>query len=429
MYGRKVEVRDQGLAPLPPEDWDALPEGLTDLAPGPELAALLATIDRDRLSGLDRVELLTATSRMVSHYQARLLADMESIHRYETENPDNLEVFWDSDIDDMAASEIQAALHLTPRAALSQLDLAQQVCGQPDVWRALESGLIDLARTRDFVEETRHLPAAEAKQVITAIIDEAPERTTGQLRVSLARLCMQLDPDSAHDRYQQGLEYRRVVCQSTSFGTANLFATDLPAPITSAVMRRINHLARAAKGKDDPRTMDQIRADVFLDLLGGGDLSAGAPAAVDIRVDLTTLIGLDESPGDLSGFGPLVADVTRQVVAEQTSSQHRVTVTDNDQVIWSGITRRRPTADQRRSVEVANPTCVFPGCRMPSAACDLDHRQPWSEGGPTVAANLEPLCRRDHRRRHAGWRTTRLDERRVWVSPLGRIYPMNPQPP
>jgi hypothetical protein len=415
---------------LPAEDWDTLPEGLADLAPGPELGALLATINRDRLSGLDRVELMTATARMVSHYQARLLADMESIHRYETENPDNIEAFWTADIQDMAASEIQAALHLTPRAAVTQLDLAQQICGQPGVWGALQTGLIDLARARVLVEETRHLPVAEAEQVIGAILEEAPVRTTGQLRVALARLCMQVDPDSAHDRYQQGLESRRVVCQATSYGTANLFATDLPSPITSAVMRRINHLARAAKAKDDLRTMDQIRADVFLDILSGrGQPEVAGRGTVDIRVELTTLIGLDEEPGDLAGFGPLVADITREVVADQTSSQHRVTVTDAGEVVWSGITRRRPTAGQRRSVETENPTCVFPGCRMPSTDCDLDHRQPWSEGGPTMTANLEPLCRRDHRRRHAGWRRVRLDGRRVWISPLGRVYPMNSQPP
>ena len=34
-------------------------------------------------------------------------------------------------------------------------------------------------------------------------------------------------------------------------------------------MRHINRLARAAKSADDPRTMDQIRADVLLDLLAG----------------------------------------------------------------------------------------------------------------------------------------------------------------
>jgi hypothetical protein len=73
---------------------------------------------------------MIATARMVAHYQARLLADMESIHRYESENPDNLEVFWTSDIRDLAASEIQVALTLPARSAETQLDLALELCGR-----------------------------------------------------------------------------------------------------------------------------------------------------------------------------------------------------------------------------------------------------------------------------------------------------------
>jgi hypothetical protein len=47
---------------------------------------------------------------------------------------------------------------------------------------------------------------------------------------------------------------------------------------------------------------------------------------------------------------------------------------------------------------------VFPGCRMPAVACDLDHTIPWSESGPTESTNLAPACRHDHSTRHRiGW--------------------------
>ncbi|MBY6685825.1 DUF222 domain-containing protein [Rhodococcus sp. BP-149] len=46
-------------------------------------------------------------------------------------------------------------------------------------------------------------------------------------------------------------------------------------------------------------------------------------------------------------------------------------------------------------------TCVHPGCAVPSEDCDLDHVVPFDHtdprrGGWTVAANLQPLCRRHH---------------------------------
>jgi hypothetical protein len=421
---------DQVLAPLPDRGWERLPEALAELAPGPELAALLADIDRERLDGQDRVELMTATARMVAHYQARLLADMESIHRYETENPDNLEVLRDSDIDDLAASEIQVALSLTARSADTHLELALRLSRLPRVWDALHVGTIDLARARVLVEGTRHLEADEAAQVIDMVMPQAFERTTGQLRALLARLCLTIDPESAAKRYETGLADRKVVSHPTPTGTANLFATDLPAPLTNAVMRRINRIAKGLRRKGDPRTIDQIRADVLLDLLLGGEGSSGNKATVDIRVDLTTLMELDDRPGELGGFGPLIADVAREVVASQASSQHRITVTDGDEVVWSGVTRRRPTPRQRRWAETVDTTCVFIGCRMPATECDIDHRQARAEGGPTSTENLGPLCRRDHIRKHRGWRLVHLGDRtRVWTSPLGRVYPYRPMPP
>ncbi|MGH8870428.1 MAG: hypothetical protein ACRDWS_00405, partial [Acidimicrobiia bacterium] len=54
------------------------------MVPGAELARVLAGVDRDRLSGLDRVELLKARSRLRSHVDAELLADMVSVADAET---------------------------------------------------------------------------------------------------------------------------------------------------------------------------------------------------------------------------------------------------------------------------------------------------------------------------------------------------------
>lgn len=139
---------------------------------------------------------------------------------------------------------------------------------------------------------------------------------------------------------------------------------------------------------------------------------------------------LSDAPGELPGFGPLIAEITRKVVAEQPESEHRVTVTDRGEVVWTGTTRRRPSAEQRRIVEAENPTCVFPGCRMPATECDIDHRHPYAQGGPTRRENLAPACRHDHIRKHGGWKVMRLGSGHyVWTSPLGHTYQVGPDPP
>ncbi|MCZ6455928.1 MAG: hypothetical protein O6650_01630 [Actinobacteria bacterium] len=45
----------------------------------------------------------------------------------------------------------------------------------------------------------------------------------------------------------------------------------------------------------------------------GNHVSSGPNRAmVDIRVDLETLTGLTENPGELAGFGPVIADIARR---------------------------------------------------------------------------------------------------------------------
>ena len=103
---------------------------------------------------------------------------------------------------------------------------------------------------------------------------------------------------------------------------------------------------------------------------------------VDLHIDLTTLAGLDSNPGEIPGFGPIIADVARKVAAGQHDSEWRVTVTDPESglVAWNGITRRRPNLTQRRYLEARNRRCVFPGCRMPAIDSDIDHTRDFATG-------------------------------------------------
>ena len=65
-------------------DMMKLPERMADLPPGPELARMLSTVDRESLSGYDRVILMQAHHRQVAHYQAELYADIVAVADAET---------------------------------------------------------------------------------------------------------------------------------------------------------------------------------------------------------------------------------------------------------------------------------------------------------------------------------------------------------
>jgi hypothetical protein len=395
---------------------------LDELLPGPELAARLAAIDLESLSGYDRVEYLRAAHRMLSHVQAQAYAAVAAIadHMEQEVYRDRLEVAWDA-----TATEIRAALRLTRRSAEAELEMALDVHRRlPAVGAALREGRIDSRRARTIVRGTSHVERDTARDIVDTILERAPQLTTGQLAEWLRRLCVEVDPEAAQDRYEDAVDDRRVVLEASPDGTANLFGLDLPPDRAAEAADHINRLAMALDGDD--RSVDQRRADVLLDLLTGSrrDTRGGT---VHLRVDLDTLAGLAEAPGDLNGFGPVIADIARQVAGAQREGEWRFTITDpgTGLPVHDGTTRRRPTAAQRRTVEARDTHCVFPGCRMPASACDLDHRLPWAESHRTSSDGLAPGCRYDHVtvRHTLGWRYLGLSNGDyLWTSPLGHRY-------
>ena len=56
-----------------------IPEGLAQMAPGPELGVLLGGLNISALTGTDLVEVLRARARQLSHEQAQLLAAMVEV--------------------------------------------------------------------------------------------------------------------------------------------------------------------------------------------------------------------------------------------------------------------------------------------------------------------------------------------------------------
>ena len=91
---------------------------------------------------------------------------------------------------------------------------------------------------------------------------------------------------------------------------------------------------------------------------------------------------------------------------------------------------RLPRTALRRHTQIRDRTCVGVGCRRRPARCDQDHTIEYQHGGPTIAADLAPLCRHDHLLKGQGGWT--LQQRSpgtfVWTSPLGGRYEVRPEP-
>ncbi len=124
--------------------------------------------------------------------------------------------------------------------------------------------------------------------------------------------------------------------------------------------------------------------------------------------------------------------IARRITDSHPDAQWSYTVADTEHghVLHTGTTQRRPTATQQREIRARHPACCWPGCRMPSVDCDLDHTTRFTDGGPTCPCNQVPLCRHHHTLRHAGFTYTVSNNDRVtWTSPLGHTYTTWKAPP
>ncbi|MEJ2863453.1 HNH endonuclease signature motif containing protein [Actinomycetospora flava] len=158
--------------------------------------------------------------------------------------------------------------------------------------------------------------------------------------------------------------------------------------------------------------------------------SPGRRGSVQVRVVVSadTLLGFDERPAELVGYGPITAEAARALAAEADATWRRV-LTDplSGAVVDVGHRRYRPPAAMADHVRHRDLHCTFPGCRVPAQACDLDHLVPFRPGDPggrTAADNLGPECRHHHRIKHLpGWTVARGPGGSVvWTTPSGRRY-------
>jgi hypothetical protein len=216
---------------------------------------------------------------------------------------------------------------------------------------------------------------------------------------------------------------RRFVTWTAPDGTIGVQVSGIDPVRGQELSDRINRIARELRGDGETRTMDQLRADVAVDLLTG--TTSPTVGKVHLTVDLATLAGLADTPGDLAGYGPIATDITRQLVESGDGTwEWSVTHPESGMPVADGHTKRRHTASQRRRLAVRHATCVAPGCRMPTIGCDLDHTTPYADSGVTDSDDSAPLCRHHHCIRHqTGWTYRRLPNGDIlWTSPLGTTY-------
>ncbi len=219
---------------------------------------------------------------------------------------------------------------------------------------------------------------------------------------------------------------RRVQRFPDQDGMTALWAL-LPADGAELIWAELNQIA-AVTLPGDERTIDQRRADALVELTLNP--SSGTPSTrpvVNVTVGLATLLGDNDQPAELDGYGPIPASMARRIAEDPTGTWRRLITDPAGRLLDYDTCTYRPPAALARHVRQRDRTCIVPGCSRRASLCELDHRDPYP-AGPTNAHNLQPLCKHHHDMKHHGdWTVTKQpDGVYQWMTPTGHRYRYRP---
>ncbi|TPW74260.1 HNH endonuclease signature motif containing protein [Schumannella soli] len=349
------------------------------------------------------------------------------------------------------AAELGGVLRLSDRTVQARIgDAREMVEHYPNALDAWEAGLISRGHVNVIVATGRVVPVERRAEFETEALDRSLYDTPNRVRAGLEIYAEQLAARTLTERHTEAARSRCVRVYPGRDGMCDLVAT-VPTVIGDAILDRLTRMGQtvkdardlsaaddAATAEPDRRGIDQIRADVFADLLlagtpaldptrhGDREGALGAiRAQVQVVVPALALVGHDENPADLIGRSPIDAGTARRLARNAPTLTRMLTDPASGTVI--AVDTYRPAWAQRRHLRARDQHCRFPGCRTAAIRCELDHTHDHALGGPTALSNLAHLCQRHHSmKQFTGWTVRQLPGGVLeWTSETGRIYREN----
>lgn len=273
----------------------------------------------------------------------------------------------------------------------------------PRVWAAFRDGLVDGSKVREISSAVENLQrAGSIARLDKQVVAYAERHTLAELRRWLKVFIARVEADLFNERAERELEDRGVDIAHGDNGMSTLVASHA-SPLFAAIDKRLTKEAKAL-GADDPRTLQQRRADLLAAWLTTND---AGEAAVNAQLAATmpghAVAGSEEAPA-VAADGSWVAPAQWMLdLAKHDRNNifwHRMILDPiTDDVLAHEYRGRFAPAVLRQALEFRDGVCQAPGCCKPASLCDIDHRVPYEVGGPTSASNTGPLCEKDHKRK------------------------------
>jgi len=425
--------------------------GLAGMAPGVELASRLAAITPADLDDDYAVlEHVAAWDRVIAWANAKQLAAVAEFARRPWsigETADSarakhgpLGSVRRSNPDD----EIAARLSISSGSASFRLGLALALAdGLTATGAALAAGDIDVQKAHSIADGCRYLDPATAVEVEAIVLARAADQTNAQVKKAVRKAAINADPVAAQTRHVAAKNERGVWLTPLDDDMAEVRAV-LAAADALKVYNVVSAAALSAKlTGGETRTSAQLRADFllapFTEAIATGELAGVIPTPLvfgsrgcgeaNLTVPASVIMGVSNAPGDLVGYGPITAEVSKELARDRVLRRIVTNPVDGSFLAADSHTYR-PNAVLRRHIQLRDGTCRFKTCDRPAVTCDIDHSKPHPVGR-TCEANTGPFCKRHHIFKHLlDGALAHLKQPNpgtfVWTMPTGHVYTKTP---
>ena len=271
----------------------------------------------------------------------------------------------------------------------------------PTVWAAFEAGRIDAPRIRHISGAIDKLQRAESiARLGRQVVAYAETHTVAELRRWLKIFVARVESDLFNERAERARENRGVDVIHGDDGMSWLMLHNTSIAC-AAIDKRLTKEAKAL-GADDPRTLQQRRADLLTAWATTNEtVESAINANIAVTMTAAALAGASDEPAvaaDGSWVAPTAWILELAKFDGNNLFWHRMVIDPvTDDVLAHEYKGRFAPEILATAIEFRDGVCQAPGCCRPAHLCDLDHRIPHEEDGPTVGWNMGPYCRRHHK--------------------------------
>src|SRR6478672_2847985 len=219
-----------------------------------------------------RLERLELTSRLEAQLAAVKAQDAaDAVGFQEAMTPPDASVQDRTYAQMSVVEEIAGVLTIGSAAAGALVEQSRRICALPLVFQALSTGTMSWQHARVVADETEGLDAVGAAGLVAHFFDPATphpargaapgELVPSRFRAKIRGWRERHHPESIQKRHVKGLANRRMEYTPDRDGMAWI-SLYLPGDTACAIWNRTTATARGLKGRDEERTLTELRQDI-----------------------------------------------------------------------------------------------------------------------------------------------------------------------